>query len=450
MAGADVPDAAATGSRPRGERRCGLAVARGIMLTLGVQALLATMAGAVAMDTAATIAPSSRTAPAPGGQAPGAPAARPQAPVLPRTAGADRTPVAFPHPLITEVLFAVPTGDAGDANRDGQRQVAGDEFVELINPHGQAINLRGYTLMNRPSGSGGTASVRFTFPAMTLEPGQVVVVFNGHDSNIPGPVGTSRAAPTARNPNFGEAWVFSMQAPSTRSAFTNSGDWVALHAPGPGLRPGDPVQVVRWGRPDGTPPPAPLIEDAPSNPKGSVTRRTLAGGWVSSDAIDAQAFSPGLWSDAERPARPVPTPTPAPDPTPTVAPAPAQDGVEKPGVPGPEPVQVPVLPNDEAALPPTQLSLRNETGRALLVDIGTIYRLADVAEGLSVPRALEAEGVLTHTYPTGGPSPQHYVRVALADQASQQQAVLRLIPSSRLTRLAVRLQGGRLVVETPE
>ncbi len=449
MAGADVPDVAATGSRPRGGRRCGPAVLRGVVLMLGVQALLVTMAGAVAKeiatDTTTSTAPSVRATPAPG-----APAARPQAPVLPRTAGADRTPVAFPHPLITEVLFAVPTGDAGDANRDGQRQVAGDEFVELINPHVQAISLRGYTLMNRPTGSGGTASVRFTFPAMTLEPGQVVVVFNGHDSNIPGPVGTSRAAPTSRNPNFGEAWVFSMQAPSTRSAFTNSGDWVSLHAPGPGLRPGDPVQVVRWGRPDGTPPPAPLIEDAPSNAKGSVTRRTLAGGWVSSDAIDAQAFSPGLWSDAERPARPAPAPSPAPDPTPTGAPAPAQDGVAKPGVPAPEPVQVPVLPNDEAVLPPTQLSLRNETGRALLVDIGTIYRLADVAEGLSVPRPLEAEGVLTHTYPTGGPSPQHYVRVALADQASQQQAVLRLIPSARLTRLAVRLQGGRLVVEAPE
>jgi hypothetical protein len=442
MAGTDHRKCSAIGTLAHGRRRGGPATLGAVLLTLGGPALIA---------LAAT--PPLAAAPAP---ANGAAVPRPQAPIPPRTAGADRTPVAFPHPLITEVLFAVPTGEAGDANRDGQRQVAGDEFVELINPHGQAINLRGYTLMNRPSGSAGAPTVRFTFPAMTLDPGQVVVVFNGHDANIPGPVGTARAAPTGRNPNFDEAWVFSMQAPSSRSAFTNSGDWLALHAPGPGLRPGDAVQVVRWGRPEGTPPPAPLIEEAPSNPKGSVTRRTLAGGWVSSEALDAQPFSPGRWIDAERPARP-PTPPPTHPPTPTPpspsipstssTPSPAPpDGVRTPGPTAPEPVQV----KEEPLPPPTQLWLRNETGRTLLVDIGTIYRLADVAEGLSVPRPLEADGVLTHTYATGGPSPQHYVRVALADQASQQQAVLRLIPSARLTRLAVRLQAGRLVVESPD
>ena len=42
--------------------------------------------------------------------------------------------VAYPHPLITEIFFSVP-GSGGDANGDGQRSPAGDEFIELMNPH---------------------------------------------------------------------------------------------------------------------------------------------------------------------------------------------------------------------------------------------------------------------------------------------------------------------------
>ena len=57
---------------------------------------------------------------------------------------APKPPVEFPHPLITEILYAVPKGDAGDANQDGKRSPTGDEFVELINPHDKPINLKGY------------------------------------------------------------------------------------------------------------------------------------------------------------------------------------------------------------------------------------------------------------------------------------------------------------------
>jgi hypothetical protein len=140
-------------------------------------------------------------------------------------------PVPFPHPLITEVLYNVPTGPEGDANGDGTRSATGDEFIELINPHDKPINLKGYVLTDgknfnspkskspnsttasnddtdppattqekpsanspkskKPSSGSPTprntrkagdddARIRFVFPEITLAPGEVVVVFNGY------------------------------------------------------------------------------------------------------------------------------------------------------------------------------------------------------------------------------------------------------------------------------
>src|SRR5687768_184922 len=57
------------------------------------------------------------------------------APAPPPATPPPAAPVPFPHPLITEVLYAVPNTPGSDANQDGTRHVAGDEFVELINPH---------------------------------------------------------------------------------------------------------------------------------------------------------------------------------------------------------------------------------------------------------------------------------------------------------------------------
>src|SRR5437870_5538652 len=48
----------------------------------------------------------------------------------------------FPHPLITEILYAVPSGERGDANADGTRDAVGDEFIELTNPHDKPIQLK--------------------------------------------------------------------------------------------------------------------------------------------------------------------------------------------------------------------------------------------------------------------------------------------------------------------
>src|SRR5205823_6103778 len=72
-------------------------------------------------------------------------------------AGADTGRVPFPHPLISEVLYAVPSGERGDANADGKRDAVGDEFIELVNPHDRPIQLKGYTLMDADAYAPGAA-----------------------------------------------------------------------------------------------------------------------------------------------------------------------------------------------------------------------------------------------------------------------------------------------------
>jgi hypothetical protein len=78
--------------------------------------------------------------------------------------------------VINEVLFD-PYG-AGDANGDGTMDFQSDEFVELMNVGGSAVDIGGWTLSN------GTGSVVFTFPGGTiLEANEICVVFGGVDSN---------------------------------------------------------------------------------------------------------------------------------------------------------------------------------------------------------------------------------------------------------------------------
>lgn len=196
--------------------------------------------------------------------------------------------VPYPHPLITEILYAVPTGEGGDANGDGTRQVAGDEFIELVNPHDRAINLRGYALSDRnPENKG---KLRFTFPSLEVPPGGVVVVFNGHESAIPGPVGDGASPPPALNDRFHGAAVFTMRVPSSRTSFSNGGDYVLLSAPD-----GRPVHCVKWGSfeekvPEGTA----LIEEAPKVTGRSVTRLTADGRFAPHPASQG-LFSPGLF-----------------------------------------------------------------------------------------------------------------------------------------------------------
>lgn len=241
------------------------------------------------------VKPDQGTKPRPGAGAPVAPVA--PAKGEPASGGA-RSAVAFPHPLITEVLFAVPSGEAGDANKDGTRQVAGDEFVELVNPHEQVINLGGYTLsdMNSleksSSGKAKGSAVRWAFPPVSLQPGEVAVVFNGNASTIPGPVGDATAAPSKGNDAFGGALVFSMRQPSDRVAFANTGDWVMLTAPD-----GKVVHLIKWGEPRlKVPAGVGLVEDAPTARAGSVQRVGVSGSLAAHPNDGKVAFSPGVFA----------------------------------------------------------------------------------------------------------------------------------------------------------
>ncbi len=71
-------------------------------------------------------------------------------------------------------LLADPAGDStGDANGDGTRDGGQDEFVEIVNNSGAAVDISGWTLSD-------AVALRHTFPAGTVVPNQcAVVVFGG-------------------------------------------------------------------------------------------------------------------------------------------------------------------------------------------------------------------------------------------------------------------------------
>ncbi|CAN5677225.1 hypothetical protein BH11PLA1_BH11PLA1_23190 [soil metagenome] len=185
------------------------------------------------------------------------------------------------------MLFAVPTGAAGDANLDGTRDATGDEFVELFNPHDRPISLRGYRLTDKALGKGN--SLTFTFPDCTLKPGEVAVVFNGYKATaIPGPVGDSGHA-EGPNPRFRNALVFSMKVQSGRQGFSNTGDAVLIYSPT-----GTVVQCIRWGKNDKLPD-ALLVEDAPVTSKSSVQRDGPRGQLAVHPPEAGLSFSPGAF-----------------------------------------------------------------------------------------------------------------------------------------------------------
>jgi hypothetical protein len=227
--------------------------------------------------------------------------------------------VEFPHPLMTEVLYAVPTGLEGDVNGDGSRETNGDEFVELVNPHDRAINLRGYVISGKASEDPKKKfkTLRFVFPSVTLEPGEVAVVFNGHGQKWVGPVGDTAAAPAKGNEKFNGAKIFTMNVDSARLGFSNKADYVLLTAPD-----GAQVDCITWGdikAPAG----AALVEKAPDAARGSVMRRSVDGDFEPHPLVDGKRFSPGRFPiDApKKAADPAKAPASSPQPTGPVGPA---------------------------------------------------------------------------------------------------------------------------------
>ena len=111
--------------------------------------------------------------------------------------------------LINEIL-ADPPGSAssdleGDANGDGTRSAAGDEFIEIGSLANCVLILDGVTVAD-------SQEDQFTFPAdVRLEPGKVVVIFGGGS-----PLG-----------DFGGAQVFT----ASGLALNNDGDSVEIKSP---------------------------------------------------------------------------------------------------------------------------------------------------------------------------------------------------------------------------
>ena len=117
--------------------------------------------------------------------------------------------VTAPTVVINEVLADPPTGTDGDANHDGTRDSAQDEFVELVNSTGAAINVSGWTVRTHSTTSS-TETVRHTFAASTLLPaGEAMLVFGG-------------GAFISNDPLFGCAQV--VKASSGGLSLTNGGN----------------------------------------------------------------------------------------------------------------------------------------------------------------------------------------------------------------------------------
>ncbi len=107
--------------------------------------------------------------------------------------------------VINEVLFDPAAGADGDANRDGIRDAAADEFIEIVNTGIAAADISGFTLSDDDGGA-------FVFPAGTiLAPGQAAVLFGG-------------GTPTG---DFGGALVFTDDG-TIGTGLANGGDIVEL------------------------------------------------------------------------------------------------------------------------------------------------------------------------------------------------------------------------------
>lgn len=86
---------------------------------------------------------------------------------------------------INEYLADPPPGAAGDANGDGVRDAAQDEFVELVNTTAAPLDISGFTISD-------TTAVRFTVPpGRAIPPGEAAVVFGGGTPT--GPFGNAGA-----------------------------------------------------------------------------------------------------------------------------------------------------------------------------------------------------------------------------------------------------------------
>jgi uncharacterized protein (TIGR03437 family) len=118
--------------------------------------------------------------------------------------------------VINEFLADPPDGLAGDANHDGVRDSADDEFVELVNSTGRDLDLSGYELTSR-SLTTTNDTLRHRFASGTiLHAGTAIVIFGG-------------GSPEPHSPRFGGAQVVTASRGSL--SLTNAGGVITLRKP---------------------------------------------------------------------------------------------------------------------------------------------------------------------------------------------------------------------------
>ncbi len=175
--------------------------------------------------------------------------------------------------VIGEVLADPPQGDAGDANGDGERDPAHDEFVEIVNAGTAPVCLSGWSLGDAEDAE------RHVFPlGRALAPGKALVVFGG-------------GVPTG---DFGGA-IVQRAAFADRLSLTNDGDVVTLRD-GAGLV----AAQLSWGDCAGQ---ACATEHWAGDLgiAGSIVRwPPPGGGWRAHAEVGGSRFSPGIRADGSR------------------------------------------------------------------------------------------------------------------------------------------------------
>ncbi len=179
--------------------------------------------------------------------------------------------------VINEILADVPPDNSatphieGDANRDGVRDGADDEFVELVNASTAPLDISGIRMSDLTGN-------RFTFPANTmLAAGQAAVVFGG-------------GAPSPDDPAFGGARIFAASA----LGLNDTGDTVTLR-----LRLGtDDILIAAQAFPSGDDVPAPSNQSLTRVP--DAAQATPVNSFIAhTAAVNAatRVFSPGTRTD---------------------------------------------------------------------------------------------------------------------------------------------------------
>lgn len=172
--------------------------------------------------------------------------------------------------VINEVLADPPSGLGRDANGDGFRDAADDEFVELVNTGATPICLTGWTLgdVSNPE--------RHVFPIHSLiQPGKALVVFGG-------------GVPTGA---FGQSRV-QWAAFGSQLSLSNAGDVLTLRDPSGALG----VQLS-WGDCDGATCAADHIAGSLSIDMSAQRNPERTGSWGGHTDLAATLHSPGVRAD---------------------------------------------------------------------------------------------------------------------------------------------------------